>query len=162
MDVFEFCMGMERDGEQYYRKLAGEAADPGLQRIFTLLADDEVKHFQIFQALAASGAPEMATTTVLTHAKNVFQEMRDAGTTSLAYGEPHAAAYREAQQVEARSRDFYREQAAAVPAGPARELLLRIADEEQRHHELLGHLLQFVQRPSTWIENAEFRQIEEY
>ena len=42
MDIYQFAMQMEKDGENYYRKLAAECGVPGLQKIFTMLADEEV------------------------------------------------------------------------------------------------------------------------
>lgn len=47
MDIYEFAMQMEKEGEDYYRALAKDSASPGLVKIFTMLADEEVKHFKV-------------------------------------------------------------------------------------------------------------------
>jgi len=87
MNIFKYAMKLEKDGEKYYRKLSKKVNDPGLKSIMTLLANDEVKHF------------------------NTFKE---------------------------------------------------IADEEKRHYFLLENIIQFVSRPKTWLEDAEFNHLEEY
>lgn len=161
MSIFAFAMQMEKDGEAYYRKLAEQAGDAGLQRIFTMLADDEVKHYAIFAELDRETPPEMVDTTVMAGARNVFQDMA----AGAAAPRPEAAqvdAYRQAQAVEASSRDLYLEKAAALHEGPTRALLERIAAEEDKHHKLLGHIIDFVARPDAWIENAEFNHLETY
>ncbi len=160
MSIFAFAMQMEKDGEAYYRKLAEQAPGEGLKRIFTMLADDEVKHYAIFAALDRETPPEMDDTTVMAGARNVFQDIAAAGG-----DEPNADqvdAYREAQQVEIRSRDLYLEKAAALAEGSARTLLQRIAAEEDKHAKLLGHIIDYVARPAAWIENAEFNHLETY
>ena len=51
MNVFEYAMQMEKDGEVFYRELAEKAGSKGLKNIFTNLADNEAEHFNIFKAM---------------------------------------------------------------------------------------------------------------
>jgi rubrerythrin len=39
MDIFEYAMQMEKDGEQYYRALVEQTENKGLRTIFTELAN---------------------------------------------------------------------------------------------------------------------------
>jgi hypothetical protein len=41
-------------------------------------------------------------------------------------------------------------------------LFFLIAEEEKRHEFLLEHVLQFIARPQTWLENAEFNHLDQY
>ena len=70
--------------------------------------------------------------------------------------------YRQAQEIERQSRKFYKEQADQATKASARTILLEIADEEQRHYFLLDRIVEFIDRPRTWIENAEFNHLDEY
>ena len=47
MNIYEFAMKMEMDGEAYYRELASRTKIPALQKILGMLADDEVGHYKI-------------------------------------------------------------------------------------------------------------------
>lgn len=44
MNIFEFAMQMEKDGEAFYREIAKKTKNSGLQKIFNTLADEEVVH----------------------------------------------------------------------------------------------------------------------
>ena len=44
MNVYDYAMQLEKDGEDYYREAAGLSANTGLTRILTMLADAEVVH----------------------------------------------------------------------------------------------------------------------
>ena len=101
----------------------------------------------------------MAETTVLADAKNVFAQMQ---ARSFELSGPQVDVYRQAQEIERQSRDFYREKAEQMAAPAAKAILIKIADEEQRHLILLDHIIDFMDRPRTWLENAEFNQLDEY
>ncbi len=49
MNVYEYAMKVEKEGEAYYREMAAAANNAGLKRIFTMLADEEVKHYNVFK-----------------------------------------------------------------------------------------------------------------
>jgi rubrerythrin len=160
MNIYDFAMQMERDQESLYRKLAASTAAPGVQRILNMLADDEAKHYQIVRQLKANvPAPEMASTEILSGAKTIFAEMQ-AQTFDLEGLQVRV--YQQAQSLEQQSRDFYRDKANEAQNTSHKELLLKLADEEQRHYFLLDHMIEFVNRPRTWIEDAEFNHLEAY
>jgi rubrerythrin len=159
MNIYEFAMQMERDGERFYRNLADGSSSQGMSRILTALADDEAKHYIIVKEMAEDVEPDMDKTTVLTDAKNVFAQMQG---TSLDLGGLQVEVYRQAQEIERQSRKFYKEQADQATKASARTILLEIADEEQRHYFLLDRIVEFIDRPRTWIENAEFNHLDEY
>ena len=44
MNVYEYAMKVEKDGEKYYRDLASKTEDPGVKSILTMLADAAYPH----------------------------------------------------------------------------------------------------------------------
>ena len=78
MDIFEYAMQMELDGEAYYRQLAQKVPNKGLKAILSMLADDEVKHYNAIEKVRI-GNSQMATTTILTDAKNIFVQLKNTG-----------------------------------------------------------------------------------
>ena len=58
MNVFEFAMKMEKDGEAFYREIAKKTNNAGLQKIFNTLADEEVVHYNTFKKLFEKTAAE--------------------------------------------------------------------------------------------------------
>jgi rubrerythrin len=159
MDIYAFAMQMEQDGEQFYRKLATQSGNEGMRRILTMLAEDEVKHYRIVKAMADRSDAEMVSTTVLADARNVFAGLQGA---DFSLEGEQIELYREAQEIELKSQAFYEEKAGEVDDPAAKNLLLKIADEEKRHYFLLDNMVEFINRPYTWIENAEFNHLEDY
>ena len=162
MNVFDFAMKMEVDGKAYYEKLAGQASLPGLRTIFTRLAKDEQKHFEIFQALqSGSKAPVMQESTALADARNIFTEMlKDAA--DAAGSKDDLAAYRHAMKLEADSFRLYEEAAAKEAGAEIRDLLLKIAKEEHKHFSILENIFHFANAPNQYLAWGEFSNLEEF
>jgi len=158
MNIYEFAMQMERDGETFYRELAAQSST-GVKRILTMLAEDEVKHYGVVRDMAQEAIPEMTESSVLADARNVFAGMK--GTALNLEGE-QVELYRKAQDIERRSQAFYEEKAQQVSVLAHKTLLLKIAEEEKRHYYLLDGIIEFLNRPHVWMENAEFNHLEDY
>jgi rubrerythrin len=52
-DVYEIAVQIERNGEKLYRHAVGVTDDPKMKELFTLLADEEVKHMKLFEGLGS-------------------------------------------------------------------------------------------------------------
>jgi rubrerythrin len=161
MKVFDFAVQMEKDGEKFYRDLAAKSMDRGVKFVLNSLADDEVKHAQTLRELEKGASPAMAHTAILDGAKNVFTEMA-ASKAFQAAGTDQLALYQEALEMERKSKDFYKTQADEATVKSTRALFLQLSDEENRHLFLLESMIEFISRPQTWLENAEFNHLEEY
>ena len=161
MNIFDFAMQMERDGENFYRELAGKTQTAGMKQIFTLLAGDEAKHYQIFEAMKSTAGVAMAETTILSDSKNVFQEIKDAGGTVTADAS-ESDLYRQALEIERKGKAFYEEKAGEVDNDEQKKLFMDIAEEEGRHIFLLENMIDFLERPASWVEDAEFNHLEDY
>jgi rubrerythrin len=165
MNVYEFAMQMEKDGEEYYRLLAKGSAVPGLVNIFTMLADEEVKHFKVIEGLSRNEKNlHLAETRILDNVKNVFVEMKAAKKELHIDSTKASEEYRKACSIEDMSRTFYLEKAALLEGTPGREIFLRFAKEEEKHLRIMENIVEFVTKPEpgNWLENAEWHHLEEY
>ncbi len=160
MNIFEYAMKMEKDGEEYYRQLAQQTTNKGLQTILTMLADEEVKHYNAIERMQTK-EPHMTETTILTDAKNIFVQIKESSE-SFDFDIKQTELYRKAQDIEKESRDFYTAKANEVTKEYQKGLFLKLADEESKHYFLLDNIIEFVSRPEYWLENAEFYHLEEY
>lgn len=161
MDIFDFAINMEKEGQAFYLELAQKSQNPGLTNIFKMLAADEEKHEQVLEKMKKETAPALADTEILTQAKGVFAGL--AGI-DLEVGEStgQIELYQKAQEIEKKSEDFYRSKAQELNNEQQEKILLRIADEEKRHRFLLENIIEFVSRPKQWVEDAEFNHLEDY
>ncbi len=163
-DIFAYAMKMETDGRDFYLKQAEKASQEQFKKIWLQLAEDELKHYNIFKALRDGESAEYnkeTETTILTDVKNIFEEMKDSGEEFHFEGDIEKA-WTEAREVERKSEDFYREKANDVDTKNKAEILNRIADEEHKHFVTLDNVIQFLTRPKQWLEDAEWNNMKDY
>lgn len=160
MDIFEYAMQMEKDGEDYYRQLAQQTENKGLKTILTILADEEVKHFNTVKKMKTE-KPQMVETTILSSAKNIFVQLKESDE-KFGSDIEQKELYVKAQDIEKKSQDFYLEKANEVKGEYQKDIFLKLAEEEKKHYFLLENIIEFISRPETWLENAEFNHLDEY
>ena len=162
MNIYKYAMQLEKDSENYYNKLMNETDDVGLQTILKMLADEESKHFIIVEQMMKSNTyPELTETDILKNARNIFEKIKGKKL-EFNFDLTQADFYRKAQEFEEKSYQYYLEMSDKVEAAAQKKLLLKLAEEEKKHMFLLENLVEFVSRPETWIENAEFNHLVEY
>jgi len=161
MNVFDFAMKMELDGKAYYEQLSSHAKLKGLQVIFARLAEDEQKHYEVFQKLReGASVPAMQDSSALPDARNIFNDLLESQ--AAAEGQGDLAAYRHAMQLEADSFRFYEDAAGRETKDAVRSLLLKIAEEEHKHFTILENIYQFVNAPNQYLAWGEFSNLDEF
>jgi len=161
MNIFDFAMKMELDGKAYYEKMAAETAVVGVKAIFTGLAADEQKHYEIIRAIKAGTDLKMADSTVLEKAKNLFEEIT-ADKNSVVSLQKSLDGYQHAKKIEADSVKLYEDLAKKEENPEIVQLLLRIANEEKKHYNILDNLYEYVLAPQNFLAWGEFSNLKEY
>lgn len=161
MDIFEFAVEKEQLSEQYYRQLAQQAPHKGLISILTMLADEEHGHVEVVSKMKQGVPAEVADTILLTNAKTIFAKMRQSKE-KFKFGDSQIDLYKKAQDIEKDSRSFYRQKAKESGNPGHKAIFNTLAEEENKHYFLLENIIEFVSRPQTWLENAEFHHLEKY
>jgi hypothetical protein len=127
-----------------------------------MLADEEVRHYNIIEQMMKSKASaELAETGILKKVKNIFIKIKGKNLV-FNFDLPQINFYRKAQEIEEKSYKFYIEMSDKVEIESQRKVFLKLAGEEKKHMFLLENLVEFVSRPETWIENAEFNHLDDY
>jgi rubrerythrin len=164
MNIYEYAMKMESDGREYYLDQAQKQEHPALKKILIELADDELKHYRIFKAMR-DGEPaeyrDEEKTTILSSVKNVFEIFRAEGK-DLTFPESAKEVWEKAQEIEEESETFYREKAEEVGDDSKKQILNKIADEEHKHWVTMQNVVQFLDRPNHWLEDAEWSNLDQY
>jgi len=162
MNIYQYALKLEKESEAYYKELMTKTDDAGLRFILKMLADEEAKHFGIVeQMMKTDNYSKFAETNILTNAKNIFMKIKGK---KLVFNFDLAQAdfYRKAQEFEEKSYNYYLEMSDKMEDETKKNLLLKLAEEEKKHMFLLENLVEFVSRPESWIENAEFNHLDEY
>ena len=164
MNIFEYAMKMEDDGRAFYLEHAKKTSIPELKRVLVELAEDELKHYNIFKALRnkqPAEYKESEKTTILSTVKNVFEELKTEKK-KLSFQKGAKSIWEEAREIERKVEEFYREKAKEINDEAQRHILHRIADEEHRHWVTMENVIQFLDRPKQWLEDAEWNNLEDY
>jgi rubrerythrin len=138
MEALELAMKMEQDGEIFYRQLAEKATNMGFWEIFTQLANDEVKHYQLFQNIKKQQI-SFVKTEVFKNASNIFRRMI-AEDIMKNLDSSQLDLYQKAMGLEKKSQDFYLEKASETLNENQRDLFQKIAAEEEQHYFLLHNI----------------------
>ena len=160
MNIFDYAIQMEKDGEAYYREIAESASDRGVKRIMTMLAEEEVRHAEVLEEMKSS-SPDLGETAVLADVKNIFAEMRE-NKEAVDVKTPQVEMYKKAHELEEKSKAFYLGKSNEAENPAHKELLLKLADEERKHAFILELIIEFVSKPDVWLENAEFHKLEHF
>ncbi len=161
MDVLQYALDMELEGERYYHSQAVKYAQTPLKTVFDVLAEDEKKHAELLRGEMNKTLSALAAREPLPNRKNVFQGLAD-------YKPPveelpdQAALYQTALQMEDKSIRLYTDLRAAAKEPQTQALFDLLIREETRHYQILEDVFRFVNRPNEWVESAEFGLREEY
>lgn len=161
MDIFEYAREFEKEAEAYYRELAGKVSNKGLKNIFNWLVSEEIKHQDILRKMKENITVQVLETNILKNAKEVFERMKEEKE-EFSFDNLELESYRQAQKLEQKSKDFYLQKSQEAENKTQGGVFLSIAKEEEKHYFLLENIIDFVSRPQTWLENAEFCHLEEY
>jgi rubrerythrin len=161
MDIFEFAMEKEKFSENYYRELAGKTASKGLQNILNMLAGEEMKHYKIVQQMRKETPGKITDIKVLANAKEVFEKMGES-TEKFNFNIDELRLYEKAKDIEQEAKQFYLEKADEVNNPDQKEIFKKLADEEQKHFIIFENICDFVAKPQSFLENAEFYHIDDY
>jgi rubrerythrin len=162
MNIYKYAMQMELDGEKYYRDLAANATSAGMRKIFGMLADEEIAHFDILKRISNNDDQlDQAETDVLQDAKNIFSRMQGEES-NISPDADQVDLYRKAFKHEEDSYQFYLQKSEEAETEAEKRLLLKLAVEEKKHMHLIDNIIDFVSRPATWLADAEFNKLDDY
>ncbi|MGD9675057.1 MAG: hypothetical protein AB7V19_00020 [Candidatus Bipolaricaulia bacterium] len=159
MRLIEEAVALERKAEEAYRRAAAATADPGARTILLLLADAEAGH--VVALMSRKDAVDLRGPNLIAAARAwVRGAVEGGGPLSSDVG--LLPALRRAMDTERATEAFYRAQAATVDEPRVRALLASLADAEAEHYHFVSSLVEYFNRPSEWVESAEFGLRPEY
>jgi len=161
VNIIEYALKMEKDGEAYYRDLAVNAENKSIEEIFNILADAEAQHYEAFLQLRDNLPIPPVEEETLSQVKNIFQQMQ-LRKEKLEVDESQVEAYKKARNIEKESRDFYLQKAGELADPMQKSLCLKMAAEEKQHYIILCNIIDFMSKPDTWLEDAEWHHMDEY
>ncbi|MFC1584296.1 ferritin family protein [Fibrobacterota bacterium] len=153
MNIYDFAMKMEKDGEEYLRRAAERAPTMELKLILGMLAEEEVRHYETIKAMKQKEKdPGGAEDSGLIGVKNIFQQMMEKERPqpgpkiyeNMFMDDGDLNMYRELVNMESYSFAFYRTKAREEEREEIRKLFFSLAEEEKEHEKIMNNLVTFI------------------
>lgn len=166
MNIFDFALKMEADGEKYYRDLAGKAKYEDLKKVLTGLAEDEKRHYEIIQLAQNQTFHFIQADPALAEIKNVFADNTQfAGEKKefiIKLKDEQLDYYQAALATENQSVELYKKLIGTVENPEGKAICERLMHEEEKHVEVLDDIIEMLNHVNDWVESAEFNHQDTY
>jgi len=166
--VIDCALSMELDSELYYRQLAAGVKYEELKVVLEGLAEDEHHHYKIVQTLKKLSPENLEQDPGL--GKGAVAHGMDRRKLFLSTDQNSIAkeryeqldVYRAALRKEEESVQLYQRLLADTDHQAQKNIIGRLIQEEQRHVEVLGNIIQMFNNVNEWVESAEFNHLKSY
>ena len=160
MNIFDIAIEIEISGEQFYRGLGENSSTPGMRSIFSMLADEETNHREIFEKMKQGSEIGMVPDTdINSKVDSIFRRMKKEDILSE---KDQVEVYGKALGLEQKSIEYYTELLNSISDEDSKNAVRKIIKEEKKHERLIDYIIEHVSRPETWVEDAEFYLQDEY
>ena len=155
MNVLEFAINMEFDGEKYYNDQAKNTKDTALKTVFLMLAKDEKCHAEVLQKKSSKLLFELEPNETLTETKNLFKGIKHFKS-EIKQIPDQLDLYRVALEKEKESIDLYEKLLLEAKDDESKKLFSYLIKQEKDHYEILEELVSQLNKSEDWVESAEF------
>jgi rubrerythrin len=161
MDIFDFALKMELDGEKYYRDLAEQVKYDDLKKVLIGLAEDEERHYEIIKSAKEQMKPIEADSS-LSKIQNVFvinknKEFSPDDNEFIAkLKDEQFDVYEAALKKEKESVELYKKLKEDAKKQEEQVIFEKLMHEEEKHVEVIENILEMLNHVNDWVEAAEF------
>ncbi len=167
MDILEFACEIESKGEQLYRDMAAQSPVQEIRSIFGFFAGEEKLHYELLQAMRRhTTLPPIGMSSIMSDSKAAFKNLSEQFTKPGTIAIDREYALGTALELENKSVSLYEKAMDEFIISPdnerSRQVLKQLIEQEKNHVRLVGSLMDFQRHPYEWLENAEWRHLDEY
>ena len=166
MNIFDYALKMELDGEQYYRQLAEQVQYEDLKKVFYGLAEDEQRHYKIIQAVQNETAEKLKENPLLNTVQNVFvinaKPLKDNQELIARLKSEQIDVYRAALEKEKESVALYSKLKDELTGQEEKAVCTKLMLEEEKHVEVIDNIIDMLNHVNDWVEAAEFNHQDVY
>ena len=161
-DIYQFALEFERENREFYEECASNTNDKTLKNVFEELAAEEAKHEEIVKALADERNVDKVKSDINMRAKEAFDKIAENFNESDLMPEDQVDIYKKAKELETKSKNYYKDHAEKSDNATVKRVFNELSAEEKKHEEILDNIITMVNRPNTWLDDAEWYHLEEY
>jgi rubrerythrin len=166
MNIFDFALKMEVDGEKYYRDLAESVKYDDLKKVLEGLADDEQRHYKIIQS-AQNQTFSYVENPTLSKVHNVFSVSKNEPALPTndfiaKLKDEQINVYRAALVKEKESVQLYKKLKENAQRHEEKIICEKLMQEEEKHVEVIEDIIEMLNHVNDWVESAEFNHQDIY
>jgi rubrerythrin len=168
LDIYDFALKMELDGEKYYREWAQKTKYDDLKNVLEGLADDEQRHYKIIEAVQHQTFKYLEADPSFSMVRNVFHSYKDDLATLKnkvsieKLRDEQIDVYKVALVKEQESVELYKTMQEKTNNADEKVLLERLMKEEEGHVALIDTIIDMLNHVNDWVEAAEFNHRDTY
>ena len=151
MNSLEVALCKEADGQGHLRKCLAETGIQELHGIFDMLSADELRHAEALRALQYGARVELPQSPTLDGAREILRRF-SVRCSGLSTPNGDLLAYLGAMDFESSTARACSQLARKADSGWERDLLQRIAEEDEIHFTLLEHIRETLLEPDHFSE----------
>lgn len=154
--IIKTAVQLEKDGRAFYLGVAGRTASPAVKQVFESLAKDEENHIHWIQENlgVAESARELNQETYA-RVKHIFAEIPEAKRRQALASPNDIQPLRQAIEMEIKSARAYADWAAELADPTLKGILVKLAEVEQFHQELLENTILYMENPAEFFQREE-------
>jgi hypothetical protein len=162
MDFIEYALKMEDKTKHYYLELADKCIqNEGIKNILNMLASEHEKHYDTLKLMEQDKCNSMEKTESFKEVDEIFNQMKQNKET-FHCDIDQLTLYEKALNLVEKKYNFYSETLKNIDCPENKKIIEQIRAEEKHQKYVLENIIEMVNRPLVWIENAEFYHFEEY
>ena len=167
MNIFDFALKMELDGEKYYRDLAERVSFDKLKTVVEGLAEDERRHYKMIQSVQQQTFNLVEANPALSKTDNVFAIDNEAALANKKFfieklkGE-QIEAYQAALMKEKESVELYSKLKENAKNREEKIICEKLMHEEEKHVEVLENIIDMLNHVHDWVDAPEFNHQDNY
>jgi len=160
MGLIDEAIALEERAEIVYRSAAETTTDASASKILALLADEEAKHANALRVMDVGSVG--SSDSLIQAAKDWIGGVIEGSSAAISSDAGLRNVLQRAMEIERATETFYRERGEAAADPAIGDLFARLAAIEKTHFLFVSSLAEYFDRPTEWVESAEFGLRAEY
>ncbi len=160
MDILEQAIEFEYSGHKLYFENAQKAKNPAVKFILNSLAEDELVHAEFLKNLKDGQAKEFKPSESMPKILDIIKSSSLQDANFLSEDSNVLAVLEQALRIEDEARSHYSGEATKELDARTRQLLEKLAREEEQHYTLISNLIRHLNNPQAILETPEFQYYE--
>ena len=162
MTFVQLAQQLENKTISAYEALAEQCAShEGVRRILLMLVEDHKKHVAELRKDADWREEKLSDPAVFEEVRGLLEKIqteKDMFSCDI----DQLKLYREARDLVLEKIELYEKVREKTEAGGGRDALETLIKEEEKQAFVLNNIIEMVERPERWLEDAEFSHLDEY